>query len=297
MKSKLTKVLTIFLCIFIIISSFQLFVSVLVRNTVFSERFYENVTESRNYIPMLTQVISYEFDAQSRFAGIPLEYFTAALNDEIISEIQTAHIKNSIQFLRKKHEFVKVEYPSELFMNEFEKFIESVKAENDEFEEDENLYKQLGEVAEDSSGIIEKHVNILRFDLIKEMQIFKKTHNLILLIASLAIPAFIILIISTALLFYIYRKKIDKAVFFLLTSLWIFGAVLFIPGIVIRQSGITHRLSINTSYFKFAVDTWLGKLNDSILITGAVIFTLTSAALIGRFIYNQKRNSDDYKMN
>ena len=51
-----------------------------------------------------------------------------------------------------------------------------------------------------------------------------------------------------------------------------------------KHSGITQRLAINTTYFKFAVDTWLGKIDDIILTTGAFLFLISSAFLIIAFL-------------
>ncbi len=287
MKNILKRLLAIFLGVIIIISSFLIFSSLLIKNTLLSENFYKTATGSPNYILMLRQSIGLEFDAQSRFSGIPLDYFKSGLSDELISEMQKEHIKNSVLFLSGKADYKKAEYPLKLFMDQFEKFIETAKEENEGFETNDNLYTQLEEVAEDSAGIVEKHVNILRFDVIKNNQIFKKFHNVILMASKSAIPASFLLLIATSVIFYIYRKKIGVAIFLVCTSFWIFGAAIAIPGIVIKRTGITQRLAINTTYFKFSIDTWLGKINDYILITGACFFIISSAILIIWFFRNQ----------
>lgn len=293
MNIHIKRTALILLSVVLVLSSLLVVISHLVRSTILSEKFYNTALSSPNYTPMIIQAISFEFDAQSRFTGIPLEYFTAAIDEEIINEMLKEHVKNAVGFLKNKKDFERKNYPQYPFTSQFNNFITFLESENSEFEADEILYSQLAEVSLDSSEIVDKHVNILRFDAVNETGMFSKIQNTILFISNIFIPSLIASLLAVILLIVIQKNNIQKASFYIFTSLWITGTLFFIPGIVMHQSGISRRFAINNTYFKFAIDTWLSKIGDYILYAGALLFILSSVFLAGRFFHTRIFNKEN----
>jgi len=289
MKQVLT-LSSVLICFCIVMSTLVLAGSIFLKSTVFSPGFYQKVTTHQNYIPMLESAITQDLSAQSSFVSIPVENLTAGLDESQIKESLRIYVINTIDFLEGKGDFVKATYPANLFYIPLEKFI-LADGKAQKYTPSKEQYVLLQKVAEDSAIIVEKHVNIINvdtvIDIVKDKSAINNFQKALLIAKNTSLPAFLITLILVGLLIFLHRRNIDRAVLFFCTSLWIVGALMFVPSVALEIFGMTRRMSINTPYIKFAVDTWLTYSNRYFLVAGSILFIFSSIALILRIIINK----------
>jgi hypothetical protein len=250
---------------------------------MFSASFYKNVTESSIFIPLLKQSIAKDMNSQSSYVGIPIETFTAGLDDSALKVSLDSHIDNVLIYLLQNGDFVKSTYPSDLFKKQLDIFIKAEGVKGD-YTPTAEQYTLLEDVAKDSATITERNVNLVNMDLVKNMSEFKKLHRLAIILRMLTWPAIASLVFLLSLLFFIHRRKVSRAVLFTFSALWIVGASLMVPAIAISFYGIAKRLSIQTPYLKYAVDSWLTAANIFVLYTGIAVFAISTVVLITRIL-------------
>jgi hypothetical protein len=121
-------------------------------------------------------------------------------------------------------------------------------------------------------------------DLVKDIAEFKRIYRFANILRMITWPVIASLIVLLGLLFIIHRKKVTRAVLFAFSAFWIVGASLMVPAIIVSFSGIAKRLSIQTPYLKYAIDTWLTIASQFILYTGIAIFVISTIVLLARIL-------------
>lgn len=283
MKSKIVTLSSIIISGILVVASLVLIGSLFLQNTLFSTSFYRKVTESPIFIPMIKQSIAKDMNSQSSYVGIPIETLTAGLDDNALRTSLNIHIDNLLKYLLQNGDFIKSTYPSELFKKQLDVFIKAEGTKGD-YTPTAEQYTLLEDVANDSAVITQRVVNLVNIDLVKNVSEFKRLHRLAILLRLLTWPAILSLIVLLGLLFIIHRKKVSRAVLFTFSAFWIVGASLMVPAIIVSFSGIAKRLSIQTPYLKFAIDTWLSSANQIILYTGISIFAISTIVLLARIL-------------
>jgi len=283
MKTRLVTIYSILISFGIILSALVLLLAIILQNTVFSTSFYQKVTTSTSYISMLKQAITRDLSAQSSYVAIPLENLTAGLDDKQLEESLSLHVQNTVKFLMYQSDFVKADYPVDLFYKPLETFFQS-QGETEGYKPSQKQYDLLREVAKDSTAIVEKHVNLLNLDLVKGMSAFKQLHRLLYRISRLIWPAVVFLVVALALLLFLHRTNLRRALLYVLSAYWIVGALLSVPTLVLEVFGITRRLAIKTTYLKYAIDTWLTFSNRLFLIFGFGILVASTIGLLARIL-------------
>ena len=287
MKKTLHQVLSVFLCFLLIISFYLTVASLFLQNTLFSETYYQRVTASPVYLPLVERSIHNDLLTQSNFVAIPLEHLQAGLDDHLIYARLRYHVQNTVAFLNFRQPFVKADYPADLFYDPLMAFI-AEHAEAGDYEPSEEQYELLAEVAYDSAAIVERHINVVNLELVKDMPAFKMIHLALYNISRLFIPGLLAFLIIVAILAFMYRKEWRHGLLYGLISLWIAGALLAIPAVVTEIYGLTRRLAIETPYLKFAIDEWLTFANRYFLVWGLLILGLSTAGLVLRFVFQPK---------
>lgn len=283
MKSKVVTLLSICISAGIVVASLVLIGSLFLQNTLFSTSYYKNVTESEIFIPLLKQAVANDMKAQSSYVGVPLETLTAGLEDNDLRTSLDSHVDKLLIYLLQKGDFTKSTYPSDLFKKQLEIFIKAEGIKGD-YTPTAEQYTLLEDVAKDSSVITQRVVNLVNMDLVKDVSEFKRLHRLAIIMRMLTWPAIASLIVLLGLLFIIHRKKVTRAVLFAFSAFWIVGASLMVPSIIVMFTGIAKRLSIQTPYLKYAIDTWLTAANQIILYTGIAIFAISTIVLLARIL-------------
>lgn len=286
MKARIIGISSIFISILIISGTLVLFGAMFLQSTIFSTSFYQKVTESVNYIPMVRVAIENDFVAQSSYVGIPIENLTAGLDNGLLEESLRTHVKNTMGFLAFQGDFVKATYPEDLFYKPLEAFIQA-NGIKEGYTPSQEQYTLLRTVAKDSANIVGNHVNLLNMDLVKNVSEFKTLHKLAFNVGKLAWPAAGLLLVSLALLAFLHRKRISKAVLFAFSSFWIAGTILFVPALVMELFGITRRLAIQTAYLKYSVDSFLTMSNRFVMTFGFGLFIVSSIVLLVRILLDK----------
>jgi hypothetical protein len=286
MKSKIVTLISILISAGIVLASLALIGSLFLQNTLFSSTFYKSVTNSAIYIPLLKQSITKDMNSQSSYVGIPVETLVAGLDDNALKVSLNNHIELTMIYLLRKGEFIKSKYPSDLFKKQLDIFINKIaqsagQGGNAPTAEQLTL---LQEVAKDSAVITENYVNVLNMDLVKDVPEFQRIHRLALVLRSLTWPAAAAVTVLLGVLAVMHRKKMRRAVLFAFTAFWIVGASLMVPAVTVSFFGIAKRLSIQTPYLKYAVDTWLTSANHFVLYTGVTIFAISTVVLVVRIL-------------
>jgi len=283
MKSKVVTLSSICISVGIVMASLALIGSLFLQNTLFSSSYYKSVTQSTIYIPLIKQSIAKEMNAQSSYVGIPIETLTAGLEDNALRTSLDSHIDRLIIYLLQKGDFTKSTYPSDLFKKQLDIFIKAEGAKGD-YTPTAEQYTLLEDVAKDSAVITEQVVNLVNMDLVNDIAEFKRIYRFANILRMITWPAIASLIVLLGLLFFIHRKKIARAVLFAFSAFWIVGASLMVPAIIVSFSGIAKRLSIQTPYLKYAIDTWLTVAIQLILYTGIAIFAISTIVLLARIL-------------
>lgn len=283
MKKHVVAVFSIVLSFGIVFCGLTLFFSVFLGQTVFSTTLYEKIITSPDYVAMVKSSIIEDLSAQSSYVAIPLEDMTIGIDDSQLMETLRNHARITVKYMNYSGAFVKATYPSDLFYTPLEKFIQKLGTEEG-FRPTQDQYNLMHAVAADSAAIVVKHTNLLNMDLTKEVPEFAIIQKILFQIrnAFWLITGLSILLIG--ILFLLNRKKISRAVLFFSTSLWIVGALLLVPSIVLEFSGITRRLALQTGYLKNAVDSMIAASSELTMTAGLVLFLLSSILLVARII-------------
>ena len=278
MKKKIKAVTAILLSFLLAISFFVIVISLFLQHTILSTGFYQSVTYSPAYQLHLKQSINNELITISNFTAIPLEHLQAGMDDNIINRIVDTHISNTVAFLNYEPEFTPVEYPVDKFYDPLALFIEE-HGRTENYEPTEEQYELLADVAIDAARMVERHATIVNLDLVKDISAFKRLHKAIHEASLLFAPSLLAFVVAAGIIALMFRREWRSTLSYILTSLWIAGAMLAVPAIVTDIYALPRRLAIETPYLKFAIDAWLTSANRYILIWGASTFVLSTIGL------------------
>lgn len=286
MNKTLKTILSLLLSFLLIVSFYLTVAAFLLKNTMFSERFYNRVVDSADYRELLMGAINNDLLTKSNFSAIPLEVLQAGVDDQLVRNGLHYHVMNTVKFLNYNLSSVEADYPVENFSVPLMEFIEEHAA-AEGYEPTEEQYQLLEEVALDSAGIAERHINIVNLNLVKDMSVFKSVHRVLYNLRRLLLPAFFGMLLMAALLALLHRKDWRRGVFFILTSLWLSSALLAVPALVTEIYALPRRLAIDTPYLKFAIDEWLTYINSFIMYCGIGVL-LVATVLLAMSFFSQK---------
>lgn len=278
MNKKIKAMIAVLLSFMLAISFFVIVISLFLQHTILSEGFYQRVTQSPAYQFHLKQSINNELLTKSNFTAIPIEHLQAGLDDNLLDRIVETHIKNTTAFLNYQPEFTPIEYPDDKFYAPLVKFIEE-HGQTDNYEPTKEQYELLSDVAADSARMVERHANIINLDLVKDISAFKRLHRAMYDASKLFAPSLAAFVVAAGIIALMFRREWRKTLSYILTSLWISGAMLAVPAIVTDIYALPRRLAIETPYLKYAIDTWLTAANRYILLWGVSVFTISTVGL------------------
>ena len=94
------------------------------------------------------------------------------------------------------------------------------------------------------------------------------------------IPAILVTLGAILLLALLSGREWRLALKRIMSAFWISGSVLLVPMLALQITGLTGRISLETGYFKFFVDSVLKNMSVYFLLWGALLFLTGSAALL-----------------
>ncbi|MBN1623873.1 MAG: hypothetical protein JW903_05860 [Clostridia bacterium] len=285
-KKLLKTIVSLLLSLLIVISTIALISVTVLRTTIFSEKYYLQLLKSDTYQRLVKDAIESDVEAQSSYVGIPSEVLLAGFNDKLLLAQLNEYMINTARYLNFESDIISPSYSADLFLPALKKFLDNDAAAND-YIPTANQYSLLIEVADDTSGIIEKHINIFQLNLFKDAKAFNALHAKVYNFSNLGLYILFSWLISIACLFLLHFRQSRKWIPYLLTSLWLSGSIICIPALVLRLLNLVRQLAIDTPYIKYAMETLHNSLLLGFLLPTLLLFMLSSTGLI-LYIYRAK---------
>lgn len=294
MKNSIRSAATVLLSILIVLSSLTAIFSYFVKATILSEDFYLGIVATPTYLSMVKEAINTQFQAQSSYVAIPEEVFASTLDDAALHLMLRKHIASATAYLNGLAAFEKPVYPQELLTGPLYAYLEQ-QSSLEGTVPTQNQYDLVTQVAVDSGTIIQNQICLIDLDLVKDRGAFQSAHQTILTLKDGFVPSVLLLFAACVLLVLLNRKVWRTWLNGILVSFWIVGTLLMVPTLVLQNSGLTRRLSIETGYLKYFVDSVLTDMNLYFLLWGVLLFTVTSAAMcVLKWTYHAPRKKSDH---
>jgi hypothetical protein len=279
MRNILKVIASVILCTILVVSSLAAILSFYIRSNLLSQEFYLGVVADPSYMEMVKNAIHLEFESQSSYVGIPVEVFDESLNDSQLHLMLRKHIEYAVNYLDGLAPYTEPVYPVEYVRDPLYAYLEKTSKEQGT-EPAADQYSQIDLVAADSAALIQKHICVIDLNLVNSHAAFKSLLGGLNNIKDLYIPAILVGLGAIFLLVLLSGKKWRTGLARIMTAFWISGGILLVPMLALRITGLTGRISLETGYFKFFVDTVLKNMNFYFLLWGLLLFLISSTALI-----------------
>jgi|GEM_PF-1725685 len=279
MKNVLKVLASVILSAVIILSSLSAVFSYYIRSALLSQEFYLGIVADPSYMEMVKYSIHLEFESQSSYVGIPVEVFDAALDNSQLHLMLRKHIESAVNDLDGLAPYTEPEYPVELIRDPLYAYLEESSKEQGTVASKEQ-YAQIDLVASDSAALIRKHICVIDLNLVKDRTAFQSFRSYLEKIKDAYIPAILVTLGAILLLALLSGRDWRLTLKRIMTALWISGSILLVPMLALETTGLTGRLSLETGYFKFFVDSVLKNMSLYFLLWGALMFIAGSVALL-----------------
>jgi len=279
MRNVLKILASVILIAVVIVSSIAAVFSYYIRCDLLSSEFYLGIAADSFYMEMVKHSIHLEFESQSSYVGIPVEVFDAALDDSQLHLMLREHIESAVNYLNGLAPYTEPEYPVELIRDPLYAYLEQTAKEQGTVPAKEQ-YAQIDLVALDSAALIQKYICVIDLNLVKDRTAFQSVFHYLPNSKDVYIPAILVTLGAIALLALLNGKDWRSGLNRIMTAFWLSGSILLVPMLALQITGLTGRLSIETGYFKFFVDSVLKDMNRYFLLWGALLFLVGSVALL-----------------
>lgn len=279
MRNVLRILASVILMAVIILSSLVAVFSYFIRSDLLSSEFHLGITADSSYMEMVKQSIHLEFESQSAYVGIPVEVFDAVLDDSQLHLMLREHIEFAVKYLDGLAPYTEPEYPVELIRDPLYAYLEQTAKEQGTAAAKEQ-YAQLDLVASDSAALIQKHICVIDLNLVKDRAAFQSVLHYLQISKDAYIPAILVTLGAMALLALLHGKDWRSGLNRIMTAFWLSGSILMVPMLALQITGLTERLSIETGYFKFFVDSVLKDMSRYFLLWGTLLFLVSSISLL-----------------
>ena len=282
---KLTTIISLLLCLIIISCTLVLTLIFALGTTIFSQKFYLRLSSSEIYKGFVIDAIEEDISAQSSYVGIPAEILILGLDGQQLGTAMDDYMTRTSDYLNFRSTSVSPQYPSAVFLPALLSFLDK-DAEVNEYIPTEQQYSLLREVASDTAGIIEKHLNLFQLDLFNEAPFFKLFHHRIFTLKENWPFIFGLWSAASLCLFMIHIRKLSRWINYQFTSLWIAAAIISVPTLIFTLFNLAGRLAIDTPYIQYAAEKFLGSFVNNLFIPGVVLLILSSIILLISFFHN-----------
>jgi hypothetical protein len=285
----LIKVISLLLCLIIISCTLVLSFIFALGTTIFSEKFFIELSTSKTYKDLVIDVIEEDISAQSSYVGIPAEILILGFDEQKLGTVMNEYMSGTSDYLNFRSSAELPQYPSEVFVPALLAFLEE-DAKANSYTPAEQQYSLLLEVASDTAGIIEKHLNLFQLDMFNEAPSFRILHHRIFTLKENWPLVLVIWFAASFFLFMMHRRKVYGWVKYQFTSLWTAAAIISVPALVFTIFNLAGRLAIETPYIKFAVERLLDSFIENLLVPALVLMILSSIVLFVYFLRSNRKS-------
>ena len=283
------KVISLLLCLIIISCTLVLSIIFALSTTIFSEKFFIELSTSKTYKELVMDAIEADISAQSSYVGIPSDVLILGLSQQQFDTEMNDYMTKSSDYLNFRSTAELPQYPSEMFVPALLAFLdEDAKANG--YTPAEQQYSLLLEVASDTAGIIEKHLNLFQLDMFNEAPSFRILHHRIFTLKENWPLVLVIWFAASFFLFMMHRRKIAGWMNYQFTSLWTAAAMISVPALVFTIFNFAGRLAIDTPYIKYAVEGFLDSFVENLLVPALFLMILSSIMLFVCFLRSNRKS-------
>ncbi len=256
-----------------------LLVSVWLRSTIFSERYYQQVIANSDYLPLVHQSIEESLQAQASYVGVPDEVLFAGIDDDQIHILLRKHVDNVAAVLNGQADIQPLTYPSEQFLAPLTVYLDAQNKQSGQVTTPEQT-TALREVADQSAAIVVTHSTLINLTGLLKYSLVVRIITMLDAISRQTLLFSALLVLTLGISGILLRKNWRSWLRIILIGGWLSVSLILVPSIVLHYFGLTQRLSISTPYFKYAIDQLLTSANIFMIFWSGLVFAITSLGLI-----------------
>lgn len=271
-KHYLPKVL---LTILLVFSLIFFIISIICKASAFNPNFYVKHSASANFILGNIQT---DLENYSHESGIETDELNSLIDLDSVKNIRDDNIKAAFDFINSKLDSYSYANEFEYDFSALEKYFSS-EAKKHGISEDSDEYKEALSSAESNiNKLIIDNCDVYKFSAMNKIGLlakFQKLAKFSNIGIWVSLVAFIIFFLAIILI-----SGPANSIYWISTSFVVSGAIIFIPSIYLRVSGILSKINIRNAAFIKSVESSGNSILNILLIVSTIIILVFLGLLI-----------------